>query len=147
VSGQVFYFDTCALLKLVREDPESLALGRFVDARPDARWFASEIARAELARTIRRLNHDDRGVLLDESRLHAELGYAGGLWERLDLIPVSSRLLGDAAAIEQPFLRTLDAIHLAAAASMRRSLAAFVTYDKRLASAAREAGLPVESPA
>jgi len=143
----VIYFDTCALLKLIRADTQSQALGPFIDARPATRWFSSEVARTELARTIRRINHDDRGRLLDESRLRAELGYAEGLWERLDLIAVSTRVLGEAADIEQPFLRTLDAIHLAAAASLRTSLSAFVTYDKRLAPAAQEAGLPVLSPA
>jgi len=143
----VIYFDTCALLKLIRADTQSQALGAFIDARPTTRWFSSEVARTELARTIRRINHDDRGRLLDESRLRAELGYAEGLWERLDLIAVSTRVLGEAADIEQPFLRTLDAIHLAAAASLRTSLSAFVTYDKRLAPAAQEAGLPVLSPA
>jgi uncharacterized protein len=93
------------------------------------------------------VNHDSRGKLVDGDRLRAELGYAESLWERLDLIAVSARVLTEAAAIEQPFLRTLDAIHLAAAASMRRSLSAFVTYDKKLAAAAQEAGLPVLSPA
>jgi len=44
------------------------------------------------------------------------------------------------------FLRTLDAIHLAAATSMHLSLSAFVTYDKKLATAAQQAGLPVLSP-
>ena len=53
----------------------------------------------------------------------------------------------EAAATEQPFLRTLDAIHLAAAASLRASLSAFVTYDRRLAAAAGEFGFPVLSPA
>jgi uncharacterized protein len=143
----VIYFDTCALLKLIRSDGDSEALGDFIDARPDTRWFSSELARAELVRTIRRVNHDTQGRLLHGDRLRAELGYAESLWERLDLIAVSTRVLTDAAAIEQPFLRTLDAIHVAAAASMRRSLSAFVTYDKRLAAAAQEAGLPVLSPA
>ena len=143
----MIYFDTCALLKLIREDPDSPALGAFIDARPGTRWFSSELARAELARTVRRLNHDDQGRLADEARLHAELSFAESLWERLDLIAVGTRVLDDAAAIEQPFLRTLDAIHLAAAASMRASLSAFVTYDKKLAAAATEAGLPVLSPA
>jgi uncharacterized protein len=143
----VIYFDTCALLKLIREDPQSGALGAFIDARPATRWFSSEVARTELARTVRRINHDDRGRLIDEARLRAELGYAESLWERLDLIGVSTRVLNEAAAIEQPFLRTLDAIHLAAAVSMRTSLSAFVTYDKRLAAAAQETGLPVLSPA
>jgi uncharacterized protein len=143
----VIYFDTCALMKLIREDSGSAALGDFIDARPRTRWFSSALARAELARTIRRVNHDHQGRVIDGTRLSAELGYADSLWERLDLIAVSTRILNDAAAIEQPFLRTLDAIHLAAAASMGTGLSAFVTYDKRLAAAAREAGLPVRSPA
>ncbi len=142
----MIYFDTCALLKLIRADKYSPALGAFIDARPGTRWLSSELARAELGRTVRRVNHDDHGRLLDDERLRAELGYAERLWERLDLIPVSTRVLSDAAAIEQPFLRTLDAIHLAAAASMRGGLSAFVTYDRRLALAARGTGLPVLSP-
>jgi predicted nucleic acid-binding protein len=142
----VIYFDTCALLKLIREDADSPALGAFIDARPDTRWFSSELARAELVRTVRRINHDNRGRLVDGGKLRAELGYVERLWERLDLIAVSTRVLNDAAAIEQPFLRTLDAIHLAAATSMRLSLSAFVTYDKKLATAARKAGLTVLSP-
>ena len=143
----MIYFDTCALLKLIRADGDSAALADFIERRPDTRWFSSELARAELVRTIRRVNHDSRGRLVDGDRLRAELGYVERLWERLDLIAVSTRVLTDAAAIEQPFLRTLDAIHLAAAASMRKSLSAFVTYDKKLAAAAQEAGLPVLSPA
>ena len=142
----MIYFDTCALLKLIREDANSPALGAFIDARPDTRWFSSELARAELVRTVRRINHDDKGRLIDDGRLRAELGYIESLWERLDLIAVSTRVLNDAAAIEQPFLRTLDAIHLAAATSMRLSLSAFVTYDKKLARAAQQAGLTVLSP-
>ena len=143
----MIYFDTCALLKLIREDAQSDALGAFIDARPATRWVSCEIARTELARTIRRVNHDDRGRLIDEPRLRAELSYAERIWESLDLIAVSTRMLTEAAAIEQPFLRTLDAIHLAAAMSVRTNLSAFVTYDKRLAAAAKDTGLPVLSPA
>jgi uncharacterized protein len=143
----LIYFDTCALLKLIRADAQSGALGAFIDARPGTRWFTSELARTELARTVRRVNHDNRGRLADEARLRAELSYVERLWERLDLIAVSTRVLTQAADIEQPFLRTLDAIHLAAATSLRAGLSAFVTYDKRLAAAGGELGLPVRSPA
>lgn len=142
----MIYFDTCALLKLVRADAQSGALGAFIDARPAARWFTSELARTELARAVRRVNHDARGRLTDQARLRAELSHVERLWDRLDLIAVSTRVLTEAAAIEQPFLRTLDAIHLAAAASLRGGLSAFVTYDERLAAAAGEIGLPVLSP-
>jgi uncharacterized protein len=143
----VIYFDSCALLKLIRQEAESAALGAFIDARPDTRWFASEVARAELARSVRRVNHDDHGAIIDRARLRSELGHAEGLCDRLDLIPVSPRVIGEAAELEQPFLRTLDAIHVASASGLRKSLSAFVTYDQRLAQAAEDAGLPVASPA
>jgi uncharacterized protein len=143
----LIYFDTCALLKLIRADAQSTALSAFIDAHPDARWFSSEVARTELVRTVRRINHDDRGRLTDDARLRTELDYADRLCARIDLIAVSTRVLDAAAAIELPFLRTLDAIHLAAAASFQTSLSAFVTYDRKLAAAARDLGLPVLSPA
>ncbi len=44
-------------------------------------------------------------------------------------------------------LRAIDAIHLASALVLRRELTTFVSYDKRLLAAAKEAGLPTASPA
>ncbi|MGE5288505.1 MAG: hypothetical protein ACM3ML_15160 [Micromonosporaceae bacterium] len=41
----------------------------------------------------------------------------------------------------------MDAIHVAPALAVKKDLAAFVSYDKRLLAAAREAGLPIASPA
>ena len=139
----MIYFDTCALMRLVRADERTAALSRFIDENSGARWFASELAKAEIARAVRRVNHDDHGKLIDRERMRAELEHAGNLCDHLDLIPVTSRVLDDAAALEQPFLRSLDAIHLATAAAIRTGLSAFVTYDKRLAAAAEDAGLPV----
>jgi predicted nucleic acid-binding protein len=52
-----------------------------------------------------------------------------------------------AETIGSPDLRSLDAIHLACALSIGDYPGAFVTYDGRLASAAREIGLNVVSPA
>ena len=51
------------------------------------------------------------------------------------------------AAIAPSAVRTLDAIHVATALALGGTLDAFVTYDERLAVAAREAGLPVVAPA
>jgi predicted nucleic acid-binding protein len=45
-----------------------------------------------------------------------------------------------------PMLRTLDAIHLATALSIREALESLVTYDLRLAQATADAGIPVLSP-
>lgn len=52
-----------------------------------------------------------------------------------------------AEQVGQPYLRSLDAIHLAAALSMGDLPTAFVTYDDRLAAAARACDLTVIPPA
>ena len=58
-----------------------------------------------------------------------------------------SRSVASMAAVVRPAtVRSLDAIHLASALEIGPELDAFVTYDRRLAIAAREAGLSVASP-
>jgi predicted nucleic acid-binding protein len=135
----VIYLDSCALLKLVRAEPETGALAAFIDEHRGTRWFTSEISRTELARAVRRNSRDEEG-------LRDELVQIDHLCDGLDVVPVSSRILSEAAAWEQPHLRTLDAIHLSTAAGLREALSAFITYDKRLAAAAEESGLPVTAP-
>lgn len=61
------------------------------------------------------------------------------------LMPLDDALLDAASSLEPPKLRSLDALHLATALSIREEIGAFLTYDDRLAAAAREHGLPVES--
>jgi uncharacterized protein len=65
--------------------------------------------------------------------------------DRLDLIPVSGPILHRAGTLMPPALRTLDAIHLATALEIG-PVDAFVTYDGRLAEAARHHGLRVVAP-
>jgi hypothetical protein len=61
---------------------------------------------------------------------------------------VLSNDLLDSAATLAPAgqLRSLDAIHLAAAHLVGSDLSALVTYDRRMADAARAVGLNVETP-
>jgi predicted nucleic acid-binding protein len=62
---------------------------------------------------------------------------------------IDAAVRATAAAYNDPHLRSLDAIHLATADQLiaaGNDLTAFVTYDKRLAAAASEAGLPVVAP-
>jgi predicted nucleic acid-binding protein len=61
-------------------------------------------------------------------------------------IPVEDAFLAAAAILEPPSLRTLDAIHLAAALTLGDELQAIVTYDERMAEAARSLGFPVVQP-
>ncbi|MDQ3937413.1 MAG: PIN domain-containing protein [Chloroflexota bacterium] len=65
---------------------------------------------------------------------------------RLAFLELDAEVATMAAATGGTVLRALDAIHIASALRLGADLEAFITYDARQASAARELGLPVESP-
>ena len=68
------------------------------------------------------------------------------LLARFELVELDRELVEAAANVGPAPLRTLDAIHLASALRVGDSLAALITYDARLADAARVAGLSVAAP-
>ena len=140
----MIYLDTCALMKLVHPEPETRTLRDFLKSRVQVPKFTATVALAELPRAVRRANHDQAGRASEF--LEAEREQAQRLLDTLQMVDVTRAVLADAGVADGPFLRTLDAVHLVAAARIRAGLSAFVTYDKKLASAAQQAGLPVLSP-
>jgi predicted nucleic acid-binding protein len=62
------------------------------------------------------------------------------------LLPLDDAVLDAAASIDPAGLRSLDALHLATALSIRQEIGAFFTYDDRLADAAAGHGLAVVQP-
>ena len=62
----------------------------------------------------------------------------------ISLAELNRATLRSASMLPMPYLRTLDAIHLQAALDLESD--AVLTYDKRLADAAREVGLEVIAP-
>ena len=62
------------------------------------------------------------------------------------LIDVDGAAVWRAGELEPRELRSLDAIHLATAIDLAADLEGLVTYDMRLAAAARTAGLAVLTP-
>ena len=67
-------------------------------------------------------------------------------WTVLHLVPIEEEVLARASNLDPIGLRTLDAIHVATAASYASELSALITYDARMADAARLLELPVASP-
>jgi len=63
----------------------------------------------------------------------------------LNLVALTLELARDASRLVT--LRSLDAVHLATALSLRETVDAFVVYDHRLANEARAQGLEVLTPA
>jgi len=59
---------------------------------------------------------------------------------------MTASIVESASRFPDRSLRSLDAIHLAAAMLLRDDLDVIVTYDKRLAALAEAHHLPVDSP-
>lgn len=72
---------------------------------------------------------------------------ARALVDIIDTVALSRAVLDDAATLPPPALRTLDAIHLAAAQRAGTALRAVVTYEARMVEAATELRMPHVSPA
>jgi uncharacterized protein len=126
------YLDASALAKLVVVEPETAALEHDCAAR--AGLLSSRLGATELRRAARRAGHR-RVVQQVEDVLAAVV-----------LVEVSPSVLDRAGRLTPPGLRTLDAIHLATATTLALPGLEFVTYDARLAAAARAAGLTVAQP-
>jgi uncharacterized protein len=133
----LFYADSSALVKLVREEPETSALRSFLAG---ADIVSCELVLTELPRAIRRAVADD-----PELPLERLIDQAGEVLDAIGLIALDRPLLLAAGAFTEPALRTLDAIHVAAAVDAA-PLDAFVSYDERQAAAARLAGLHTVRP-
>ncbi len=133
----LFYADASALVKLVRDEPESHTLRTFLVG---ADLVSCELVLTEIPRAIRRAAaHDPR------LNLEPLIERAGEVVNALGLVPLDRVLLLAAGALSEPALRALDAIHVAAAVDLA-PVDGFVTYDGRQAAAARLAGLRTMSP-
>jgi len=112
-------------------EPESEALRRFLRGEPDRASCA--LARVEVLRAVR-----GRGT--------AAMTRARRVLQRISLVAMDDALLEAAALLPPAALRSLDAIHLAAARSFGDEMTAIVTYDARMAAAATALELPVTAP-
>ncbi len=123
------YADASAIVKLVVEEPESIACARFMGEFDEV--VTSRFGLVEIARAAGRQGRPPESIEAVRRALGViELG--------ADIAATAGRLL-------PPSLRTLDAIHVASALALYQ-VDAFITYDDRLGAVAVLAGLPVVSP-
>ena len=134
MTGSLVYVDSSAIVKLVVREPESSALFEWLGVWPER--ISSEIARVEVLRALRR-----SGAAEYKRRR------AVHVLDRIALVNVDRPVLDAASELGPPNLRSLDAIHLATALSVRSDLAGLVTYDTRLTAAATRSRIEVWAPA
>jgi predicted nucleic acid-binding protein len=131
----MLFLDTSALLKRYVEEVGTDFVVRRMDE--DREWAVSAIARTEAEISLCRLGFEPGESAAVWQRLRED-------WERCHVVPVDPACLGRAGEIGCRYeVRTLDALHLAAADRLPQPLVV-MTFDRRLADAARLMGLAVE---
>jgi predicted nucleic acid-binding protein len=127
----VIYLDASALVTVIVERQHAVELRGFLESCSTSRTATSTIGFVETVRTCDRIGGFPNlmGALL---RDHAEIKLTDAV--------------RDAAANVPGTVRSFDAIHVASAGLLGSELVALVTYDHRMADAARGAGLPVSMP-
>lgn len=126
------YVDSSALVKLVIEEVETSALQADIAAR--AGLVCSRLGAVELTRASRRRLSKRRFSTVSE------------VIDAVVWVDITPAILDEAATLERPGLRTLDAIHLATILSLDERELDVITYDTRLAAAVRQHGYHIVTP-
>lgn len=131
-----WYLDTSAFVTFVGSENYSNALRNWIAerTRSDDVLVSSDLLRTEGVRAARRSGD----AMLLARTMNA--------LDELDLIRLTQDTFTAAGVVDPPVLRSLDAIHIAAAQTLGPDLAGIVAYDARLIDAARALGIPSVSP-
>ena len=120
------YLDTSAAVKLLVEEPESVALAQYLD-QPNVETVACLLLETELRRFA--VRH-----AIPQQELTAIL-------DTISLYDMPHSLYYEAGILPGRHLRSLDALHLVAAVRLETDV--IVSYDNRLQEAAAELGLEI----
>ena len=127
----IVYIDTSAAGKRLLDEPESAALGRYLDNLDDADVIASSrLLETELRRVA--VRHE-----LPQS-------HPTTILDGVTLVDMEPSLFHEAGVLSGHDLRSLDALHLTTA--LRIGTDVVLAYDRRLLTAAQQLGLETVSP-
>lgn len=129
----IIYCDSSALVKLVIDEPESAELEAWLSSQPEPTLVSSVLARTEVVRAVARTDPD---------AAHR----AVNLLAAVSVVVLDASLADDAARLDPAELRSLDALHVAAALRLGPALGVMVSYDERILDVAQEHGVAVAHP-
>ena len=112
--------------------PEMRTWAEGEEKRSGALW-SSDLLRTEALRAARRVSPE--ALVATRDRL-----------DRMALITITTGTYQRAGELDPAVLRSLDAVHLAAALSLGDDLEGIVTYDERMAGATQALGLRTLTP-
>ncbi|MDA8263893.1 MAG: PIN domain-containing protein [Actinomycetota bacterium] len=133
MAARLAYVDSSAFVKLIVAEPESEALKQALRRWPER--VSATLLRTETVRALRRSGNAQY------------VAQARRLLRSVHMIRIDEPLLDRAGELDPPDLRSLDALHLAAALGLSTEVGIMFVYDSRLRHAAEACGLEVASPA
>lgn len=132
-SGVILYCDSSALVKLVVNEPESAELEAWLGSQSEPVLVSSVLARTEVVRAVARTDPDAVHLAVD-------------LLAAVSVVELDVLLADEAAQLDPAELRSLDALHMAAALRLGPALGSMISYDERMLDAARRHGVAVAHP-
>ena len=137
----IVYLDSSALVKLLVVETDSDSVLAAVSAASIV--ASSRIAYAEAMAAIARRHREGK---TDESTRDSLVARLDGFWNDIVVLEVDEREAGRLSLLHP--LRGADAIHVAAALTLRTSVAPtpvwFIAFDQRLNAAASSEGLSIQ---
>jgi predicted nucleic acid-binding protein len=131
------FVDTSAMIRRYVQGPDRALAVEAMAADPV--WSASALCRAETLLALHRLSVTGGQFARMSSRLRDD-------WDAFVVVPVDDRCLAHAVELGATYgLRTVDAVHVAAADRLPRP-ATYLTYDRHQIPAAAGLGFDVRSP-
>jgi hypothetical protein len=132
------FVDTSALVRRYIQGPGRDMVLEAMAEDPD--WCASALCRSETLLALHRL-------AVTPSQHERTWGRLRDDWDAFVVIPVDDRCLAHAVELGATYgLRTVDAVHLAAADRLPRPGATYLTYDRHQIPAAAGLGFEVRAP-
>ena len=131
----MIYLDSSAVVKMIRPEAESRDLVEWLNRRNEPA-VTSVLAEVEVPRALRRSGP-------------VYLAAMPGVLASISRVEMDASVRATAAAYVTDTLRSLDAVHVATAevlVASGKTVSAFVTYDRRQASAAEAVGIKVRVP-
>lgn len=131
----MWYVDTSAFVKLIVDEDGSDAMftwARAQEAQGEGLW-SSDLLRTEALRAARSLGSD-------------QLARTRTVLDAFALVELSRDTFARAGELEPAIMRSLDALHIAAALELGDDLDGIVTYDDRMSAAAHSTGIAIHQP-
>lgn len=135
----MLYVETSGFIKVILPEEESKRVASYLDSIEDQEWISSILTKVEISRTLQCAK-----LTKTEREINDLFNLSADKLELVDLKDINVLICEIANSFKDPYLRTLDAIHLATALFYKAE--SMLTYDKVLIEASKKYNIDIITP-